>query len=133
MLQSPPVRRALSSRLKLRHLRKVRIWGRDSDISSGIGLHVPKYTQLLAEIGLCIQPEAREVYTVRTKDLPRIIGVDDSRIKHIYERSRASVGIMVDLTAMRYYTAQIEVSGSRDEVGLAVQMIEAAIREPVTP
>ncbi|GJY06846.1 retrotransposon protein, putative, ty1-copia subclass [Tanacetum coccineum] len=47
-LKSPLVRRALSSRLKLRHLRKVRIQRRDSDISSGIGLHVPKYTQLLA-------------------------------------------------------------------------------------
>ncbi|GJT19749.1 ribonuclease H-like domain-containing protein [Tanacetum coccineum] len=46
---SPPVRRALSSRLKLRHLRKVRVRRKDSDISSGIGLHVPKYTQLLAE------------------------------------------------------------------------------------
>ncbi|GKG51938.1 hypothetical protein Tco_0544576, partial [Tanacetum coccineum] len=41
MLQSPPVRRALSSRLKLRHLRKVRVQRKDSDISSGIGLHVP--------------------------------------------------------------------------------------------
>ncbi|GKF85222.1 hypothetical protein Tco_0250120, partial [Tanacetum coccineum] len=49
MLQSPPVRRALSSRLKLRYLRKVRVQRNDSDISSGIGLHVPKYTQLLAE------------------------------------------------------------------------------------
>ncbi|GKG60986.1 hypothetical protein Tco_0616802, partial [Tanacetum coccineum] len=41
MLQSPPVRRALSSRLKLRHLRKVRDRRKDADISSGIGLHVP--------------------------------------------------------------------------------------------
>ncbi|GJU29732.1 hypothetical protein Tco_1173321 [Tanacetum coccineum] len=47
--KSPPVRRALSSRLKLRHLRKVQVRRKDSDISSGIGLHVPKYTQLLAE------------------------------------------------------------------------------------
>ncbi|GJT79171.1 hypothetical protein Tco_1053513 [Tanacetum coccineum] len=47
--KSPPVRRALSSRLKLRHLRKVRIQRKDADISSGIGLHVPRYTQLLAE------------------------------------------------------------------------------------
>ncbi|GKF97710.1 hypothetical protein Tco_0293531, partial [Tanacetum coccineum] len=31
---SPPVRRALSSRLKLRHLRKVRVRRKDSDISS---------------------------------------------------------------------------------------------------
>ncbi|GKD06955.1 hypothetical protein Tco_1186640, partial [Tanacetum coccineum] len=46
---SPPVRRALSSRLKLRHLRKVRARRKDADISSGIGLHVPRYTQLLAE------------------------------------------------------------------------------------
>ncbi|GJS65539.1 hypothetical protein Tco_0680103 [Tanacetum coccineum] len=38
MLQSPPVRRALSSRLKLRHLRKVRVRRKDSDISSGIML-----------------------------------------------------------------------------------------------
>ncbi|GJW17645.1 hypothetical protein Tco_0025081 [Tanacetum coccineum] len=43
MLQSPPVRRALSSRLKLRHLRKVRVWRKDADISSGIGLHVPSF------------------------------------------------------------------------------------------
>ncbi|GKD95386.1 hypothetical protein Tco_1375223, partial [Tanacetum coccineum] len=49
MLQSPPVRRALSSRLKLRHLRKVRVQRKDADISSRIGLHVPRYTQLLAE------------------------------------------------------------------------------------
>ncbi|GJS33728.1 hypothetical protein Tco_0532110 [Tanacetum coccineum] len=41
MLQSPPVRRALSLRLKLRHLRKVRVRRKDVDISSGIGLHVP--------------------------------------------------------------------------------------------
>ncbi|GKE08277.1 hypothetical protein Tco_1411828 [Tanacetum coccineum] len=33
MLQSPPVRRALSSRLKLRHLRKVRVRRKDADIS----------------------------------------------------------------------------------------------------
>ncbi|GJU25401.1 phospholipase-like protein [Tanacetum coccineum] len=46
---SPPVRRALSLRLKLRHLRKVRVRRKDADISSGIGLHVPRYTQLLAE------------------------------------------------------------------------------------
>ncbi|GJU44171.1 hypothetical protein Tco_1201437 [Tanacetum coccineum] len=46
---SPPVRRALSSRLKLRHLRKVRVRRKDTDISSEIGLHVPRYTQLLAE------------------------------------------------------------------------------------
>ncbi|GKD81387.1 hypothetical protein Tco_1348226 [Tanacetum coccineum] len=49
MLQSPPVRRALSSRLRLQHLKKGRVQRKDSDISSGIGLHVPKYTQLLAE------------------------------------------------------------------------------------
>ncbi|GKF94927.1 hypothetical protein Tco_0284627, partial [Tanacetum coccineum] len=49
MLQSPPVRRALSSRLRLRHLKKVRFQRKDADISSGIGLHVPRYTQLLAE------------------------------------------------------------------------------------
>ncbi|GJW71134.1 hypothetical protein Tco_0128051 [Tanacetum coccineum] len=42
MLQSPPVRRALSSRLWLQHLRKGRFQRKDSDISSGIGLHVPK-------------------------------------------------------------------------------------------
>ncbi|GKG22946.1 hypothetical protein Tco_0388249, partial [Tanacetum coccineum] len=35
MLQSPPVRRALSSRQEVRFQR------RDADISSGIGLHVP--------------------------------------------------------------------------------------------
>ncbi|GJU13560.1 putative reverse transcriptase domain-containing protein [Tanacetum coccineum] len=46
---SHPVRRALSSRLRLQHLRKGRVQRKDSDISSGIGLHVPKYTQLLAE------------------------------------------------------------------------------------
>ncbi|GKB50691.1 hypothetical protein Tco_0901444, partial [Tanacetum coccineum] len=40
---SPPVRRALSSRLKLRHLRKVRVRRKDADISSGIGLHVPSF------------------------------------------------------------------------------------------
>ncbi|GJU39969.1 putative reverse transcriptase domain-containing protein [Tanacetum coccineum] len=49
MLQSPPVRRALSSRLRLQHLKEVRFQRRDADISSGIGLHVPRYTQLLAE------------------------------------------------------------------------------------
>ncbi|GJU54283.1 reverse transcriptase domain-containing protein [Tanacetum coccineum] len=47
--KSPPVRRALSSRLRLQHLKKVRVQRKDSDISSGIGLHVPRYTQLLAE------------------------------------------------------------------------------------
>ncbi|GJZ03332.1 reverse transcriptase domain-containing protein [Tanacetum coccineum] len=47
---SPPVRRALSSRLRLQHLKKGRVQRKDSDISSGIGLHVPKYTQLLAEM-----------------------------------------------------------------------------------
>ncbi|GJV35529.1 hypothetical protein Tco_1408006 [Tanacetum coccineum] len=48
--RSPPVRRALSSRLKLRHLRKVRFQRKDSDISSGIGLHVPMiYFSSLAE------------------------------------------------------------------------------------
>ncbi|GJR68921.1 hypothetical protein Tco_0014986 [Tanacetum coccineum] len=41
-LESPPVRRALSSRLRLQHLRKGRVQRKDSDISSGIGLHVPK-------------------------------------------------------------------------------------------
>ncbi|GJR31354.1 ribonuclease H-like domain-containing protein [Tanacetum coccineum] len=41
MLQSPPVRRALSSRLRLQHLKEVRFQRRDADISSGIGLHVP--------------------------------------------------------------------------------------------
>ncbi|GKF61670.1 hypothetical protein Tco_0181724, partial [Tanacetum coccineum] len=46
---SPPVRRALSSRLRLQHLKKGRVQRKDSDISSGIGLHIPKYTQLLAE------------------------------------------------------------------------------------
>ncbi|GJX12675.1 retrovirus-related pol polyprotein from transposon TNT 1-94 [Tanacetum coccineum] len=46
---SPPVRRALSSRLRLQHLKKGRVQRKDSDISSGIGLYVPKYTQLLAE------------------------------------------------------------------------------------
>ncbi|GJU58042.1 hypothetical protein Tco_1235808 [Tanacetum coccineum] len=35
---SPPVRRALSSRLMLQHLKKVRVQRKDSDISSGIGL-----------------------------------------------------------------------------------------------
>ncbi|GJW87106.1 hypothetical protein Tco_0162446 [Tanacetum coccineum] len=35
---SPPVRRALSSRLRLQHLKKVRVQRKDSDISSGIGL-----------------------------------------------------------------------------------------------
>ncbi|GKC10857.1 hypothetical protein Tco_1007639 [Tanacetum coccineum] len=51
MLQVPSVRRALShqgSSLQ-RQLEDMSIWGRDSDISSGIGLHVPKYTQLLAK------------------------------------------------------------------------------------
>ncbi|GJT99652.1 hypothetical protein Tco_1109991 [Tanacetum coccineum] len=43
MLQSPPVRRALSSRLRLQHLKKVRVQRKDSDISSGIGLHVPRH------------------------------------------------------------------------------------------
>ncbi|GJW01515.1 hypothetical protein Tco_1556766 [Tanacetum coccineum] len=38
MLQSPPVRRALSSRLRLQHLKKVRVQRKDSDISSGIVL-----------------------------------------------------------------------------------------------
>ncbi|GKA84079.1 putative reverse transcriptase domain-containing protein, partial [Tanacetum coccineum] len=38
MLQSPPVRRALSSRLRLQHLKKVRVQRRDADISSGIVL-----------------------------------------------------------------------------------------------
>ncbi|GJU93669.1 hypothetical protein Tco_1318425 [Tanacetum coccineum] len=42
MLQSPPVRRALSSRLRLQHLKEVRFQRRDADISSGIGLHVPR-------------------------------------------------------------------------------------------
>ncbi|GKG45567.1 hypothetical protein Tco_0498013, partial [Tanacetum coccineum] len=46
---SPLVRRALSSRLKLWHLRKVRVQRKDADTSFEIGLHVPKYTQLLAE------------------------------------------------------------------------------------
>ncbi|GKF51611.1 hypothetical protein Tco_0148078, partial [Tanacetum coccineum] len=46
---SPPVRRALSSRLGLQHLKKGRVQRKDSDISSEIGLHIPKYTQLLAE------------------------------------------------------------------------------------
>ncbi|GJX29572.1 hypothetical protein Tco_0237651 [Tanacetum coccineum] len=46
---SPPVRRALSSRLRLQHLKKGRVQRKDSDIYSGIGLHIPKYTQLLAE------------------------------------------------------------------------------------
>ncbi|GJV13214.1 ribonuclease H-like domain-containing protein [Tanacetum coccineum] len=49
LVKSPPVRRALSSRLKLRHLRKVRVRRKYADISSGIGLQVPRYTQLLAE------------------------------------------------------------------------------------
>ncbi|GKA02582.1 hypothetical protein Tco_0675363 [Tanacetum coccineum] len=47
--RSPPVRRALSSRLRLQNLKKVRVQRKDSNTSSGIGLHVPKYTQLLAE------------------------------------------------------------------------------------
>ncbi|GKF77976.1 hypothetical protein Tco_0230446, partial [Tanacetum coccineum] len=46
---SPPVRRVLSSRLRLQHLKEVQFQRRDVDISSGIGLHVPRYTQLLAE------------------------------------------------------------------------------------
>ncbi|GKG42461.1 hypothetical protein Tco_0476759, partial [Tanacetum coccineum] len=41
MLQSPPVRRALSSRLRLQLLKEVRFQRRDADISSGIGLYVP--------------------------------------------------------------------------------------------
>ncbi|GKF98819.1 hypothetical protein Tco_0297602, partial [Tanacetum coccineum] len=43
---SPPVRKALSSRLKLRHLRKLRVQRKDSDISSGIGLHVPSLSSI---------------------------------------------------------------------------------------
>ncbi|GJZ58282.1 F-box protein-like protein, partial [Tanacetum coccineum] len=39
--KSPLVRKALSSRLRLRHLRKVRVRRKDADISSEIGLHVP--------------------------------------------------------------------------------------------
>ncbi|GJS16514.1 putative reverse transcriptase domain-containing protein [Tanacetum coccineum] len=35
---SPPVRRALSSRLRLQHLKKVRVQRKDSNISFGIGL-----------------------------------------------------------------------------------------------
>ncbi|GJX33294.1 hypothetical protein Tco_0243149, partial [Tanacetum coccineum] len=46
---SPPVRRALSSRLKLRHLRKVRVQRKDADTSFEIGPHTPWYTQLLAK------------------------------------------------------------------------------------
>ncbi|GJR30121.1 hypothetical protein Tco_1106353, partial [Tanacetum coccineum] len=46
---TPLVRIALSSRLRLQHLKKGRVQRKDSDISSGIGLHFPKYTQLLAE------------------------------------------------------------------------------------
>ncbi|GJR83684.1 hypothetical protein Tco_0154469 [Tanacetum coccineum] len=57
MLQSPPVRRALSLRLKLRHLRNVRVRRKDANISSGIGLHVPRYTQLLAERIVEIEPD----------------------------------------------------------------------------
>ncbi|GJX08879.1 hypothetical protein Tco_0198738, partial [Tanacetum coccineum] len=38
---SPPVRRALSSRLKLRHLRKVRVQRKDVDTSFEIGPHAP--------------------------------------------------------------------------------------------
>ncbi|GJX20973.1 hypothetical protein Tco_0223650, partial [Tanacetum coccineum] len=39
---SPLVRRALSSRLRLQHLKEVRFQRRDADISSRIGLHVPR-------------------------------------------------------------------------------------------
>ncbi|GKA98343.1 putative reverse transcriptase domain-containing protein [Tanacetum coccineum] len=38
----PSVRRALSSRLRLQHLEEVRFQRRDADISSRIGLHVPR-------------------------------------------------------------------------------------------
>ncbi|GJZ67329.1 hypothetical protein Tco_0630569, partial [Tanacetum coccineum] len=38
MLQSPPVRRALSLRLRLQHLKKVWVQRKDSNISFGIGL-----------------------------------------------------------------------------------------------
>ncbi|GJU77048.1 hypothetical protein Tco_1274118 [Tanacetum coccineum] len=38
MLQSPPVRRALSSRLRLQHLKKVRVHRRDAEISLGFVL-----------------------------------------------------------------------------------------------
>ncbi|GKF86396.1 hypothetical protein Tco_0254223, partial [Tanacetum coccineum] len=40
---SPLVRRALSSRLRLQHLKEIRFQRRDADISSGIGLHVPSF------------------------------------------------------------------------------------------
>ncbi|GKG33285.1 hypothetical protein Tco_0433444, partial [Tanacetum coccineum] len=46
---SPPVRRALSSRLKLQHLRNVRVQRKDADTSFEIGPHASRYTQLLAE------------------------------------------------------------------------------------
>ncbi|GJW23719.1 hypothetical protein Tco_0034341 [Tanacetum coccineum] len=42
MLQSHPVRRALSSRLKLRHLRKVQVQRKDVDTSFEIGPHAPR-------------------------------------------------------------------------------------------
>ncbi|GJX13544.1 hypothetical protein Tco_0205302 [Tanacetum coccineum] len=43
MLQSPRVRRALSSRLRLQHLKEGRVQRKDVDISSGTDLHVPRF------------------------------------------------------------------------------------------
>lgn len=82
-----------------------------------------------AGVGLCHRPEAREVYTVRVKDVSRILGDEDSRVQHIFERSGASVGVMTDLRAMRHQNAHIEVTGTAAQVEVARVMIEDAIKE----
>ncbi|GJT42298.1 retrovirus-related pol polyprotein from transposon 17.6 [Tanacetum coccineum] len=85
MLQSPPVRRALSSRLKLRHLRKVRVrrklasaGGREGYFHPGIGLPVPRSTQLLVRVphklGLWnSSPPSLSLFHISFHDLIKVI------------------------------------------------------------
>ncbi|GJT22988.1 hypothetical protein Tco_0892925 [Tanacetum coccineum] len=61
MLQSPPVRRALSSRLKLRHLRKVRVQRKDADTSFEIGPHAPRLFDKSRFSSILINPKVLDL------------------------------------------------------------------------
>ncbi|GKA35630.1 putative reverse transcriptase domain-containing protein, partial [Tanacetum coccineum] len=118
---SPPVRRALSSRLRLPHLRKVRVQRKDADISSGIGLHVPSLapgTEKLAKI------YTNEIVARHGVSVSIISDRDGRFTSHLWQNFQEALGTRLDMSTA--YHPQTDGQSER-----TIQTLEDMLRASV--